>query len=141
MKKQVGVWIDTSKSVIVHLNESSETTLEIMSDIENRVHHFSEGDKGSFKGNLHISNEKKFEERKKNQTQKYLDVVFDNIKDADSIFIFGPAEMKFKLESCIKKDKKTQNKIIALRPCEAMSNKQIVAITKDFFLSNENIDL
>ncbi len=133
MKKQVGVWIDTSRAVIVRLNGSSEITREIMSDIENRVHHFSEGDKGSFKGNLHISNEKKFEERKINQTQKYLDVVFDNIKDADSIFIFGPAEMKTKLKQKLEETKRNSNKLIVAETTDSMTTNQIIARVKKFY--------
>jgi hypothetical protein len=47
MKKQTGIWIDSSKAIIVTLEKDKEEITEIQSDLENRVYHDKEGDKGS----------------------------------------------------------------------------------------------
>lgn len=62
MKKQTGIWIDSSKALIVKISGGKENIIEIKSDIENRIYQEKEGDKGSFMGSRHINNEKKFEE-------------------------------------------------------------------------------
>jgi predicted methyltransferase len=48
MKKQTGIWIDSTKAIIVTLQDGKEAVSEIQSDLENRVYHDQEGDKGSF---------------------------------------------------------------------------------------------
>ena len=52
-KKQTGVWIDTSKAVIVTLFDGQENMTEIQSGIENKVYHDDEGYKGTFSGKYH----------------------------------------------------------------------------------------
>lgn len=72
MKKKTGIWIDSSKAIIVTLSEGKENITEIKSDIENRIYHEKEGDQGSFMGSRHLNNEKKFEERKRRQVDSFL---------------------------------------------------------------------
>ena len=72
MKKQTGIWIDSTKAVIVTLNDGKEFICEIQSDLENKVYHDKEGDKGSFQGNQHINSDKTFEERRKHQMNNFL---------------------------------------------------------------------
>ena len=48
MKKQAGIWIDSTKAIIVTLDAGKEYITEIQSELENRVYHDKEGDKGSF---------------------------------------------------------------------------------------------
>ena len=57
MKKQTGVWIDTSKAIIVKLENKQEYIVEIKSDIENRVHHKNIGNTGTFSGTRLNQNE------------------------------------------------------------------------------------
>jgi len=37
MKTQTGIWIDSTKAVIVTLNEGKESVTEIQSDLDNKV--------------------------------------------------------------------------------------------------------
>ena len=48
MKKQAGIWIDSTKAIIITLDGGKEHITEIQSELENRVYHDKEGDKGSF---------------------------------------------------------------------------------------------
>jgi len=43
MKKQTGIWIDTSRAIIVTLDGGKEKITELESDIENRIYHEKEG--------------------------------------------------------------------------------------------------
>lgn len=134
MKKQAGIWIDSSKAVIVTLAGKQEFIIEIESDIENRIYHNQEGDKGTFMGSRHINNEKTFDERKKQQINHFLDSVVGSIKDADEVFIFGPAGMKTKLKKRIEAGEVTlRHKLKSVVTADNMSTNQMVAKTKKYY--------
>ncbi len=98
MKKQTGIWIDSTKAIIVSLEDGKETVTEIQSNLENRVYHDKEVDKGSFFAGQHIDSQKSFDERKKHQINSYLKDVISTVNGADELYIFGPADTKTKLE-------------------------------------------
>jgi len=135
MQKQTGIWIDTSKAVVVTLAGKQEFIVEIESDIEDRIYHDREGDKGTFMGSRHINNEKTFDERRKQQIIHFLDNVIEEIKDADEIYIFGPAEMKIKLRKKIEAGKVIQgHKLTSVVTADKMTVNQIVAKTKEYYI-------
>ena len=134
MNKQTGIWIDGSRAIIVTLNEGNEKIIEIESDIENRIHHKKEGDKGTFSGNHHGSSETKFDERKENQMESFLNDVLMIVKGSAALYIFGPAETKVKLKQKIQKDKSIEEgKIKAVETADSMPLNEIVAKVKDFY--------
>ena len=106
MKKQAGIWIDSTKAIIVTLDAGKEYITEIQSELENRVYHDKEGDKGSFFGNQHMDSQKTFDERRKHQTNAYLKDVISKVNEADELYIFGQAETKTKQKK--KSQKKNQ---------------------------------
>lgn len=134
MKKQAGIWIDSTKAIIVILEDGIEKTTTLQSDLENRVYHDKEGDKGSFFGNQHMDSQNTFDERIKHQTNAYLKEVSATIKDCDEIYIFGPAETKTKLEKKIQEEKSIfSGKLKAVEAAENMTLKQIIAKVKHFY--------
>ena len=135
MKKQVGIWIDTKKAIIVALDGHKEEKItEIDSDVENSVYHNKEGNKGTFSGSHHSDSETKFDNRKKEEMDYYLKTVIANVKDSDYLYIFGPAETKIKLEQKIH-DEKSLGKINlkAVETADNMTLNEIVAKVKDFY--------
>lgn len=134
MKKQVGIWMDGTKAIIITLNNGAEEMKFIESHIENRVHHDNEGDKGSFFGSRHIDHEKKFDERRKHQLQKYLDEILEYVADANSIYIFGPAQTKTELEKALFNKKTFAGSMIKVESADHMTLNQIIAKVKDYYL-------
>jgi hypothetical protein len=135
MEKQVGIWIDTKKAIIVTLEgQKEERIIEIDSDVENSVYHNKEGDKGTFSGSHHGDSETKFDNRKEEQYDYYLKDVVSIVKGADYLYIFGPGETKIKLEKQIR-DEKSLSKINlkAVETADSMTLNQIVAQVKDFY--------
>lgn len=133
MKTQTGIWIDTTKAIIVSLNGGKEKIVEIASEIENSVYHNSEGNKGSFIENTHVNNEKKFDEKKKNQTNDFLKKVMNQIKKEDDYYVFGPAEMKTKLKNLILNNNELANKLKGIETADSMTLNQVVAKVKTFY--------
>ena len=134
MKKQTGIWIDTSKAIIVSLRDGKDHMKEIESNIENSVYHEKEGNKGTFSGSHHSDSETKFDERKKNQMNLFLKDVIDQVKDADELYIFGPAETKTKLRQKILDKYPTEAvKLKSVETADSMTQNQIVAKVKEFY--------
>lgn len=135
MEKLVGIWIDTKKAIIVTLEgQKKEKITQIDSEVENRIYHNQEGDKGTFSGTRHSDSETKFDNRINNQMDDFLDAVLNQIKDSDSLYVFGPAEAKVKLGQRLG-DIKALNKISlkAVEVADSMTLNQIVAQVKDFY--------
>jgi hypothetical protein len=134
MKKQTGIWIDSTKAIIVSLEGSKEPVTEVLSELENRVYHDKEGDKGSFFAGQHIDSQKSFDERKKHQINSYLKDVISSVNNADELYIFGPAETKPKLEKKINAEKSTiSSKPKSIETADSMTSNQIVAKVKQFY--------
>jgi hypothetical protein len=135
MEKQVGIWIDSKKAIIVTLDGKKEERItEIDSEVENTVYHNKEGNKGTFSGSHHSDSETKFDNRKKEELNYYLKSVMSNIKGSDYLYIFGPGETKTKLEQKIRDEKwlgKTNLK--AVETSDNITVNEIVAQVKDFY--------
>lgn len=135
MEKQVGIWIDSKKAIIVTLEgEKEERIIEIASDVENSVYHNKEGDKGTFSRSHHGDSVTKNDDRRKEQYDYYLKDIVSIVKGADYLYIFGLGETKTKLEQRIR-DEKTLDKINlkAVETADRMTLNQIVEQVKDFY--------
>jgi len=136
MKKQTGIWIDTSKAIIVTFTDGKEHITEIESDIENRIYHDKESDKGTFMGRgiHHINSERTFDERKEHQFDHFLNDVLSHIKESDELYVFGPSETKIKLKQKIDDGKIiADNKLKSLETADSMTLNQVVAKVKKFY--------
>lgn len=91
MSKDIGLWIDHRKAVIVILSPEGEETKEIISDMEKHVR-FS--DNGSESSTSEDVRDRQFG----NHLDSYYDVVIEAIRDGTSIQIFGPGEAKGELK-------------------------------------------
>ena len=135
MEKQVGIWIDSKKAIIVTLDgQKEEKITEIDSEIENSVYHNKEGNKGTFSGSHHSDSETKFDNRKKEQIDYFLKSVMLYVKGSDYLYLFGPGEIKIKLEQKIHDDKSLGKiNLKAVETTDNMTLNEIVAQVKDFY--------
>lgn len=136
MKTQTGIWIDSSKAIIVTLNGGKEKITEIDSEIENNVYHNKEGNKGTFSGTHQSDSETKFENRKNEQTDYFIEAVLSNVKKADELYVFGPSGTKTKLEQKIQNQNIINPSILrAVETSDKMTLNEIVAQVKYFYNS------
>ena len=135
MEKQVGIWIDSKKAIIVTLDgQKEEKITEIDSEIENSVYHNKEGNKGTFSGSHHSDSETKFDNRKKEQIDYFLKSVMLYVKGSDYLYLFGPGDIKIKLEQKIHDDKSLGKiNLKAVETSDSMTLNEIVAQVKDFY--------
>lgn len=135
MKKQTGIWIDSSKAIIVTLDGDSEKITEIDSEVENDVYYNREGNTGTFSsGGHHSTNESQFEARKEEQLNYFLKSVLSYVKNSDELIVFGPAQTKTKLEQKLLKDHLIEpGKLKAVETADKMTLNQIVEKVRRYY--------
>ena len=124
MKKEIGLWIDHRKAVIVIIKDEEEEIKKIKSNMEKHVRFTSEDGRGE------DVRDRQFE----NHLNSYYDEVIAYIRDADSIQIFGPGEAKIELEKRIEHDGLKAH-ILPIETVDKMTDRQIAAKVREHFLT------
>ena len=125
MKKQVGLWIDRNKAVIVSNANNIEGKRIITSDMEHYVLYSTviPGD-----GSPEEIRDRRFW----NHLGEYYDKIVDHIRDADEMQIFGPGVAKHELEKYLEREGLAIH-IVSMEEAEKMSDLQIgIKVQKRF---------
>jgi len=132
-KIQTGIWLDGKKALIISFQNGEETLNDIHSGIEDKTHHHGQSKTGTFMGSHHVNDERKFEERKKHQTDVYLNEILEKVNASDELFIMGPSELKLHLKSKIEDDPHLRDKFKGMEAADYITTNQCVAKVKEFF--------
>lgn len=135
MKKQTGIWLDHEKATIITLDKGRYKLNTIESDIVTRERVEGETKKYGRFGDQSLSQEKHKERRIKEQTSNYLKNLLSKIKDMDELVLFGPANMKKELEKQILNDRTLASKLKAVVSADSMTENQMIAWVKNFYLN------
>jgi hypothetical protein len=125
VKKQIGLWIDHRKAVIVTITDEGEETKQITSEMEKRVR-FSSG--ASEDGSTEDVRDRQYG----NHLNNYFDLVIACLRDAETIQIFGPGEAKGELEARLEKEG-LKGRIIENESTDKMTDRQIAAKVRAHF--------
>jgi hypothetical protein len=128
MKKQIGLWIDHRKAVIVIVTEEGEELKKITSDMEKHVR-FT-GGRASEDGSTEDVRDRQFG----NHLNSYYAEVIAVLRSADSIQIFGPGEAKGELEKRLEREGLKAH-IFAVETVDKMTDRQISAKVREHFLT------
>jgi hypothetical protein len=128
MKKQVGLWIDHRKAVIVIVTEAGEEIKEITSSMEKHVR-FT-GGTASEDGSTEDVRDRQFG----NHLNSYYDEVIGLIRGADSIQIFGPGEAKGELKKRLEHEGLNEQ-AITVETADKMTDRQIAAKVRERLLT------
>ena len=138
MKKQVGIWMNTDKAVLVSLLNGKEENIQtIESEIESRSHNPREMKPGSRTGTVLMDVDKKMTQRKNHQMHEYFEKVMHSIaSDTGEIYIFGPANTKKHFEKELKKHAQFNALKLEIESADKMTQPQMVAKIKQHFVHN-----
>lgn len=126
MKIEVGLWIDHDKAVIVIIKNGVAVTREIVTNLEKQVL-FSSSANSSISTNTRGSDAEDMKDRKfVNHLNQFYDGIITLIRNAESIWIFGPGEAKAELENRLKKAS-LGARIVGIYPVDIMTTPQIIA--------------
>lgn len=124
MKKEIGLWIDHRKAIIVIIKDEGEEIKKITSNMEKHVRFTSEDGRGEDVRDRQFGN----------QLNSFYDEVIAYIRDADSIQIFGPGEAKGELEKRIEHEG-LKARILAMETVDKMTDREISAKVREHFLT------
>jgi stalled ribosome rescue protein Dom34 len=134
--KNIGVWLDKEKALIVTIENEKEALNTIPSNVEHfRIH----GGSGTrLKGGPQdVVQDSKYLEREKHQLKAYFKNIANEIKDGDALVIFGPAEAYEKFyKELLENYHNLSEKVKEVKKVDSMTTNQTVALVRDFFKSN-----
>jgi hypothetical protein len=129
VKRNVGLWIDHKKAVIVSITGDLEEINSIDSDIEKHVR---------FSGGAAKDSEEDQRDRKFNgHLDRYYNEVISFIRDAESILILGPGEAKLEFKKRFEVESQI-GKISGLETVDKMTVPQIAAKVRGHFSKINN---
>jgi len=95
MKKNIGLWIDHTKAVIVSFRDRGEDVIQISSHIEKHPKYSS--------GAKDITSDDILDKKLASVLNQFYDEVILCMRNPDSIYIFGPGDAKTQLVKRLKK--------------------------------------
>ncbi|MFD2203213.1 hypothetical protein [Shivajiella indica] len=135
--KQVGVWIDFSKALLIGYNKGNAELIEtIDSPYESIKRIEGEGnDTTRFSPNSeHASNN---EYRKNNishnELNEYFKIMEAKLHGFDDILLFGPGTAKEQLRNRLRENKSFGGKWFSVQPSDKLTNNQLLAFVRDFY--------
>ncbi len=131
--KNIGIWLDQKEAMIVTLYEKTASTKMIYSEIETRERIPGESKIFGRFGDQFLNDEKNKENRINELTTRYLSNIVDQLMKANEILIFGPAQIKTKLEKLIQKNHVLATKLKSVQNANNMTDNQKVAYVKEYF--------
>ena len=138
MKREVGLWIDHRKTVMVTMANEKEETREIRSNVVKNLS--LSGVVPANKENLSEMStaEDVGDRRYENHLNEYYDGVVSLLRNADSILIFGPGEAKVELQKRLE-DQNLGERIAGVETADKMTNRQIAAkVRQHYQMENAN---
>lgn len=132
MTKNIGLWVDHRKAVILVLAERDEEVRRVESNMERHVRF-----RGGMRGRTpylaqYLDAEDRGDKRVTVHLNHYYGEIVKNIRDAESIFIMGPGEAKHELEKRMTRSRIT-NRIVQVENADKLTDRQIMARVRRFF--------
>ena len=133
MNKQVGLWLDRRKAVIVSIANNIEAKRIITSDMEHYVLYSTvvPGDGAP---------EEIRDRRFWNHLGEYYDQIIAHIRDATEIQIFGPEEAKYELQKRLE-DEGLVEHIVSVEDAGTLTDLQIATKVQQRFPLRSRFDL
>ena len=125
MTKEIGLWIDHRKAVIVIVSDNGEEVKEITSHMEKHIRYSNDYSQG---GSSEDIRDRQFGDH----LNTYYDAVLDAVRDGNTIQIFGPGEAKGELKKRLESGG-FKGHILAIETVDKMTDRQIAAKVRERF--------
>ena len=127
MTREVGLWIDHRKAVVVIVTEKAEETKVMESGMEKHTRFSGRRAGGDA---AEDTRDRQFG----NRLSEFYDKVIDTIGDAGAIQIFGPGEAKGELATRLER-KGLKGRIVTVESMDKMTDRQIAAKVREHFMT------
>ena len=130
---KTGIWLDSEHAYLIRLTGSGVEVEALESGIETRVR--IEGEKKSYSrlGGSWFNPQKKKTKRQKQQTMGYFRRIINKCRDAEEVFLFGPAELPRGLYKMWVQTKSYHGRVHPPESASKMTRNQMIARVREFF--------
>lgn len=132
-RKLMGVWLDTSKAVLVTLEGNASDVKTIESGIDTKERIEGESNQTGRFGNQFVEDERSKENKIEEMETKFLERVMNAIASSDQLLVFGPAHMKTRFEKLFEKESGPKPNLRGVEPADSMTDNQIAAHVREFY--------
>lgn len=126
MIKQIGIWIDHKRAVILSVSAQGETIQKIESGIEKHVRYRGATRPRTPYSAQYQQGDDQIDKQFAGHLNKFYGKVIAQLRGADSVLIFGPGEAKSELKKRLAHEK-VRVRNIMLEPADKMTDRQITA--------------
>ncbi|TVP51913.1 MAG: hypothetical protein EA341_04185 [Mongoliibacter sp.] len=135
--KQIGLWIDHNKAMLIGYEDGNATLLEtVESPVEAMKRQEGEGNDSTrfTTNNNHTSNN---EHRKhnisQNELKEYFKILEAKLQPFEDILIFGPGTAKEQIRNRLREIKSFDNKWLSVQKSDKLTENQLLAFVRDFY--------
>ena len=132
MKDKAGVWIDHRKAVIVLVTPTGEHTSVIVSKVEKHPQRSGDSPLGASYESRQVQRDDSRQRALTGHLNIYYDTVIAALRNAESLFIFGPGEAKGELKKRFMKNNRGRQ-IVAVETVDKMTDRQIASKVHEYF--------
>jgi hypothetical protein len=132
MTKNIGLWIDHKKAILVIQGEQGEDIQKIESGVGRHVPYRGASHTKAPYSAQHQQGDDQLDNKFAEQLNKFYDKVIAHIRAAKAVMIFGPGEAKGELEKRITHEK-VKVKIIGVETADKMTDRQVSTKVRKYF--------
>ena len=136
MTKNIGLWIDHKKAIIVIQGEQGEDIQKIESGVGRHVSYRGAPHPRSPYSAQYQQGDDQLDNKFTEQLNKFYEKVIDLIRGAQAVLIIGPGEAKRELEKRIL-HAKVKVPIMDIVPADKLTDRQIAAKVRSYFQEAE----
>ncbi|MFT3738970.1 MAG: hypothetical protein QM786_09440 [Breznakibacter sp.] len=133
MKRQIGIWMDTDKAVLINLTNEDEGMTIIESQIETRTRYAGERKPHGKMASMLINPTTKSTNRFRQQQHSYFSNIISKINGASELFVFGPSLVKVEFEKELRKHPLLTSLRVELENKGKLTERQMVAHVRSHF--------
>jgi len=132
MKKQMGLWIDHRRAVIVTFSQNETEQVEVLSQAEKQPRRTGDSPlKGSYEAQQVPPDDNRLRAFK-GQLNAYYDEVIETLRGAEAILIFGPGVAKTELKARLERAKLGE-RVLALETTDKLTDSEITEKVRQRF--------
>jgi len=133
MTKQIGLWIDHKRAVIVTMKDEEEESLQVIeSDIKQHSRYHGATHPRTPYSAQYQKGDDQLDKQYEGYLNKYYEKVLIHLRDADAVLIFGPGEAKIEFQKRLE-HQKSHPQIDGIESADKMTDPQIIAKVRKHF--------
>ena len=140
MKTQVGMWIDHREANIVFLSQDGEETKQIKSNVEKQRRRSGDSPSNERFETQMVPASDRREKGYKGHLANYYEEIVSVVREAESVFIFGPGEAKGELRKHFHKQN-LRERIVGFETADKMTKRQVAQKVRNFYMAAPAIPL